>query len=383
LSALLQFVERPGLIDLGWGHPLRSALPVQSWTAAGEAALRAYSWRALTYGYAAGPAPLVEWICDRLGQTDGRAPQPAEVFVTAGASQALELVSGVLTRPGDTTLVDSPTYHLALRILADRDVRIVSAPTDGGGIDIEATAALLHRLRGAGRRVPLLYLVPTFGNPTGASLPAPRRWALVEMAAAAGMTILEDDTYRELTYDGPAPPSLWSLAEGRGVIRVGSFSKTVGPGLRLGWLTADPDMVRTLAGRGFIDSGGGLNHATALTMAVFAASGRYAEHVQVMRRVYQDNRGALVAALLDELPALDVPVPGGGWFIWLRLPDGLSATDLLPNAEAHGVSFLTGSRFYAHPAGDDHIRLSFSMYEPDTLAEGARRLGQALAAAGI
>jgi len=387
---LLQLVERPGLIDLGWGHPLRSVLPVESWAEAGVRALRTYSWQALTYGYAAGPAPLVEWLCDRLGRTDGRAPQPAEVFVTAGASQALELVSGVLTRPGDTVVVDSPTYHLALRILADRDVTIVGAPADEAGIDPDGTGALLRRLRTEGRRVPLLYLVPTFGNPTGASVPAPRRRALVDAVAGSGTTIVEDDTYRELAYDEPAPPSLWSLASGTGVIRVGSFSKTVGPGLRLGWLTADPAVVRTLAGRGFIDSGGGLNHATALTMAVFGASGRYAEHVAAIRQAYRRNRDALVAALRTELTtlrtelaALPVPVPGGGWFIWLRLPPGMSAADLLTTAEAHGMSFLTGGRFYAGPGGEDHVRLSYSMYEPDLLAEGARRLGQAFAATHI
>jgi 2-aminoadipate transaminase len=378
----IQYVERPGLIDLGWGHPLPSALPVEPWIAAAATALRAYSWQSLTYGYAAGPGPLVEWIGDRLGRTDGRAPQAAEVFVTAGASQALELVSGVLTKPGDTVVVDSPTYHLALRVLADRDVRIVSAPTDGDGIEPSATGALLHRVR-----APLLYLVPTFSNPTGASVPPQRRRALVDVAAATGTTIVEDDTYRELAYDGPAPPSLWSIAPGSGVIRLGSFSKTVGPGLRLGWLTAEPGFVRTLAGRGFIDSGGGLNHTTAFTMAAFGACGGYADHVRAIQQVYRRNRDALVAALRTELPALQVPVPNGGWFVWLRLPPGISATDLLAKAEARSVSFLTGSRFYAGSADDRHIRLSFSMYEPDLLAEAAHRLGralrQALAAAGL
>jgi 2-aminoadipate transaminase len=174
------------------------------------------------------------------------------------------------------------------------------------------------------------------------------------------------------------------MAPGSGVIRLGSFSKTVGPGLRLGWLTAEPSFVRTLAGRGFIDSGGGLNHTTAFTMAAFGASGGYADHVRAIKEVYRRNRDVLVAALRTELPAVHVPVPNGGWFLWLRLPSGVSATDLLAKAEARSVSFLTGSRFYVPPvSGGDHIRLSFSMYEPDLLAEAARRLGQALAATGL
>ncbi len=370
----LQYVDRPGIIDLGWGHPMPSALPVDAWRASQEEALREYSWQALTYGYEAGPGPLVEWLCERLGETDPRAPAPDEVFVTAGASQGIELVSTVLTRPGDAVVVDSPTYHLALRILADRDVELIGAPADDDGIDPHATGALLRRLHRASRRVPLLYLVPTFANPTGRSLPDPRRRELVEVARDTGTTIVEDDTYRELAYDGPAPPSLWSIDPAGGVVRLGSFAKSVGPGLRLGWLTATPAFVRTLTRRGFVDSGGGLNHATALAMAVMGRSGRFAGHVEAIRTRYRAQRDALVAALRTELPALVVTPPHGGWFLWLRLPDGMSATALLAAAERHGVSFLPGNRFYAQPAGDDRLRLSYSMVEPAALAEAARRL---------
>ena len=375
----IQYVERAGLIDLGWGHPAPSALPVRLWHDCQQEALRRFSWRALTYGYAAGPGALVEWLCDRLGGIDARAPVPAEVFVTAGASQAIELVSTLLTRPGDCVVVDSPTYHLALRILADREVELVGAPADEAGIDPRATGDLLRRLNANGRRVPLLYLVPTFANPTGRSLPAVRRRELVEVARDAGTVIVEDDAYRELVYDGMAPPSLWSLASGRGVIRVGSFSKTVGPGLRLGWINAEPEIVRALVGRGFVDSVGGLNHATALAMAVMGSSGGYDQHVRAMRATYRDQRDALVAALCAELPGLEVAAPPGGWFLWLRLPSGMPATRLLAGAERHSVSFLPGTLFYPQPAGDDYFRLSFSMYGPVELVQAAQRLGRAYA----
>lgn len=376
---ITQYVEQTGVIDLGWGHPVPSALPVEYWRASQEDMLRAFSWQALTYGYAAGPGPLIEWLCGHLGTTDAGAPSPAEMFVTAGASQALELVSTLLTRPGDVVIVDSPTYHLALRIFADRDVELVGAPTDDAGIDPQATGELLRRLGGEGRRVPLLYLVPTFANPTGSSLPEVRRSELIEVAQRAGTTIVEDDAYRELVYDGTALASLWSIASGRGVIRIGSFSKTVGPGLRLGWITASLDIVRMLIDRGFVDSGGGLNHATALTMATMGSSGRYAEHVQRIRAVYRRHRDALVAALHEHVPSVKVTAPRGGWFLWLRLPDGVHAADLLTSAMNHSVAFLPGSRFYTRPVMDDHIRLSFSMFEPTVLAEAARRVGLALA----
>jgi DNA-binding transcriptional MocR family regulator len=383
LPRTIQYLERPGIIDLGWGHPVPSALPVGDWRVCQGEALRRYSWRALTYGYTAGPRPLVEWLCAHLGAVDARAPAPEEVFVTAGASQALELVSTLLARRGDVVLVDSPTYHLGLRILADHGVELVDAPADAAGIDPVATGALLRELSARGRRVPLLYLVPTFANPTGRSLPVTRRRELVEVARQAGTVIVEDDAYRELGYDGAAaPPSLWSLAAGRGVIRVGSIAKTVGPGLRLGWITADEGLVGRLSERGFVDSGGGLNHTTALVLAVMGCTGRYAAHVQAIRAVYRRQRDALVAALRAEIPTVSVLAPSGGWFLWLRLPDGMTATELLAHAEPHGASFLPGHRFYPGPATDDHARLSFSMYEPEVLQQAAHRLGAAVRSVG-
>jgi DNA-binding transcriptional MocR family regulator len=152
-----------------------------------------------------------------MGHTDGRAPDGSELFVTAGASHALDLVSAVLLRPDDTVVVDSPTYHLALRIIADHVRNIVPAPTDQDGIDPGGTGRLVRRLHGEGRRVPMLYLVPTFGNPSGQCLSLQRRTELVRMAQRTGTIVVEDDTYRELAYDGTPPLSLWSIAEGDGL----------------------------------------------------------------------------------------------------------------------------------------------------------------------
>jgi DNA-binding transcriptional MocR family regulator len=347
---ILQFVARPGILDLGWGHPRPELLPVAEWRAATAAMLDTVGWPALTYGYAAGPGPLVEWLAARNG-TD-----PAGIFVTAGASQALTLLCQLLTEPGDTVLVDTPTYHLALRIFRDHGLRLAT-PRDLSGAGVAK----------------FLYTVPTFGNPTGRSLSADARISLVRAAQRSGVPVVEDDTYRELVYDGTAPPSLWELSGGDGVIRVGSFAKTVGPGLRLGWIDAGSELVRRLVGLGYVDSGGGVNHATAFTMATFAASGEYEGHLARLRAAYREQRDALAGQL-------GVPGPAGGWFLWLRLPAGRTGSALLPVAEAHGVSFVEGSRFTVDGSGDDHIRLSFSMLPPAELAEAARRLQSALAA---
>lgn len=375
----IQYVERPGIIDLGWGHPDPDSLPTQEWAEANAAALRRYGWKALTYGAGAGPGPLIEWLCDRTAATDAARPEPGEVFVTAGVSHGLDLVAGVLAGPGDVVLVDSPTYHLALRILADHGVELRAAPADGDGILPAQTGELVARLCRDGRRVALLYLVPTFGNPTGASLPAQRRRELVEVAGRTGVPIVEDDTYRELSYSGAAPPSLWSGAgeAGAQVIRLGSFSKSVAPGLRLGWLTAEPPFVRRLVDRGYVDSGGGVNHSVALAMASFGASGRYERHVHAVRELYRRRRDVLVEAVRDEIDGARFVVPDGGWFLWLTLPSTVDTRRLLVPAERAGVSYVPGYRFFVDPPSTvDQLRLSYSMLPPAQLAEGARRLGR-------
>ncbi|XVU24532.1 PLP-dependent aminotransferase family protein [Actinoplanes sp. CA-054009] len=365
---LLQFVYRAGILDLGWGHPRPELLPVEPWAAAGAAAAREFGWRQLTYGRGVGPGPLIDWLAGRAD-----AGTAAQTFVTAGASHGLALVAEVLTRPGDVALVDAPTYHLALRVLADRGLELVPAPADADGIRPDALAGRLRELRDGGRRVPILYLVPTFANPTGRSLPGERRRALVELARRNDLMIVEDDTYRELSYAAEAPPSLWRLADGVGVIRLGSFSKVVAPGLRLGWVNAAPEVVGRLADLGYVDSGGGVNHSVALTMAVFGASGAYDRHLAMIRERYAAQRDALVGGLDG------VESPDGGWFLWMRTPEGVHAEDLLVAAERRGTSFVPGTRF--HVGGRDgagFVRLSFSHLPPADLAEAARRLTAAM-----
>jgi 2-aminoadipate transaminase len=376
---ILQFIERAGVLDLGWGHPRPDLLPVRRWHEATRAALDVYGWQALTYGHPTGPQPMVDWLAEHLGTVDATTASPAELFVTAGASHALALCATVLAEPGDVALVDVPTYHFALRILRDRGLRLVPVPRDELGVDAGALGGLVHRLRRDGQRVALLYLVPTFGNPTGQSLPEPRRTELVRFARAAGVPIVEDDTYRELGYEGGSPASLWSADPAGPVVRVGSFSKTVAPGLRLGFVQAGAHVVDRLAEIGYVDSGGGLNHSVALAMAEFARSGAYAEHVARIRAAYRSQRDALVDGLRAAVPGLDVPSPAGGWFLWLPLPTGMTAECLLAVAERNGVSFVEGTHFHPDPdAGHGHIRLSFSLLSPAELADAADRLGAAI-----
>lgn len=377
---LTQYVETPGVIDLAWGHPDPTLLPVKELRAAAERAIDRYGPDILAYGKTEGPPPLIDFICARLRETDLRAPEPAEVVITAGASQGLDLAATLLLSPGDTVLLDVPTYHLAISILADHPVRLEAVASDTDGILPDALASTVARLRTAGQRPRLLYTIPTFHNPTGRNVSLARRRELVAFAGQEGLLIAEDDTYRELSYDGPSPPSLWALDESASVIRIGSFAKSVAPGLRIGYLTAAPEIVTRMATGGLLDSGGGMNHFAATVLAEYAAAGDYARQAERFRSAYRSQRDALLAGLAAHMPdGVTWSRPAGGYFAWVQLPGGITADELEPAAIARGVAFLPAHRFFLDNAGmPNALRLAFSMYPPATLEDAAARLGDAV-----
>jgi len=377
-APVLQIFERPGIIELTWGHPDLALLPVEAMRRAGLAALDRYGPEAMQYGHPAGPGPLLEWLAERIGRQEGRAPALDEIMTTGGISLGLDQLLTCLTAAGDSVLVESPTYHLAVRIMRDHRLNLVPVPADTDGLRVDLLAQTLDRLQAAGTPARALYLVPTFNNPTGRSLAADRRRALVDLAAAHDLVIIEDDVYRELAYDGPAPASLWSIAKPGTVARLGSFSKSLGPGLRLGWLTAGRELVERLINGGLLDSGGGINHYTALVVAELCACGDYDTNLDHLRRSYRERRDVLVSTLRECLPpAYRVNAPGGGFFVWVDLPADVNARALLSAAEAEGVSFIPGASFHLDAAGQSALRLAFSLYPLAQLAEAARRLGAA------
>jgi DNA-binding transcriptional MocR family regulator len=377
--SLTQFRRTPGVIDLAWGHPDPTLLPVDLLRAAAGRAMEKYGHEVLEYGNPAGPPPLIAFICDRLSQTDARAPTPAEVLITSGASQGLDLAASHILQPGDTALVDVPTYHLAMRILRDHPVSLVAVPSDADGILVDELARVVADLRQRGERPRLLYTIATFRNPTGSTLPGQRRAALVAYAAAEGLVIAEDDTYRELAYDGPTPPSLWSL-DPSAVVRIGSFAKSVAPGLRVGYLSATADLVERIAAGGLLDSGGGTTHFAGTVLAEYAASGDYAAQVERFRVAYRSQRDRLLASLAEHLPTgTRWTHPAGGYFIWVDLPDGVRVRAVGDAAVSEGMDFISARAFYVDPdVAPEALRLAFSMHPPDTLAEAAARLGRAI-----
>jgi 2-aminoadipate transaminase len=377
-----QLVIRPGIIELSWGQPDAKLLPAEKIQRAAEVALAEAGADALAYGANAGPGALLAWLRARIERTEGRAVAPQDIVITAGNSEALDQICTLGTRPGDVALVESPTYHLAARILRDHPLELVPVPVDGEGLNVEAVQAALSTLRRAGRSARLLYTIPTFHNPTGVTLSPERRRALVDLAANEGLLIVEDDVYRELAYDAPAAPSLWSLAPAGTVARMGSFAKSLAPGLRLGWITGPTELVQRIVDSGLRDSGGGANHFAAMVTAAFCGLGLYDEHVAGLRAAYRARRDALLSALEAHMPpGATWTRPGGGFFVWVTLPPGAEAGRLLAAAEAAGMSFIPGSNFHLDDRGQNTLRLAFSLFPPEQMAEGARRLGQALRAA--
>lgn len=381
----VQLFLRPGVVELSWGHPDLALLPVSDLSQAAEVALQRHGPLALSYGAEQGPGCLIEQLCARLGRLEGVAPPPQHMMITGGVSQALDMLCTLLTQPGDVVLVESPVYHLALRILRDHGLELVPVPSDDGGLRVDALQEVLTTLQHQGRPARLLYTVPTFNNPTGVTLGVERRRALVALvqrartAGSPGLILLEDDVYHELWYDSPPPPPLYSLAPPGPVVRLGSFSKVLAPGLRLGWMLAEPEIIRRCTGSGLLDSGGGVNHFTAHVVAAFIELGLLDRQVETLRASYRQRRDVLLNSLASHLPeGCRCMHPAGGFFVWLRLPPGVDSAALLPVAESLGVSYVPGARFYAHGDGGPYCRLAFTLVSLEELDQGARRLGSAL-----
>jgi DNA-binding transcriptional MocR family regulator len=369
---------RPGIIELTWGHPDLALFPTEALARAAELALARPDRAALCYGADQGPGSLIEPLCAWLGSREAHVPRPDQVFIAGGLSQGLDLLCTLYTAPGAPILVDAPTYHLALRVFRDHRLELLPVDGDEDGLRPDALADALARLRREGRSPRFLYLVPNFCNPTGVTLPLERRRAVAALAQEAGLMILEDDVYRHLWYDAPPPPPLSDLAPEH-VIRLGSFSKLLAPGLRVGWLIAPPEIVRKCARSGLMDSGGGISHFSAHVVAAFMASGQFNAHVETLRAAYRARRDLFCAALAQHLPAECYwRAPGGGFFVWVRLPEGVDSADLLPRAEAVGVAYVPGTRFYADGRRSEHVRLAFTLLSPDELVEGARCLASVL-----
>ena len=367
---ILALTEQPGVISFAGGLPAPELFDASGLRAAFAAVLSGpAAGRALQYSTTEGDPALRSALAARL--TDrGLATTAEQLLVTSGSQQALTLVATVLLEPGDAVLVEEPSYLAALQAFQLAGAEVVPVPCDDHGLDPDAVAALAAR---HGAR--LLYTVPTFQNPTGRTLPLARRTALVEVAARAGLWVLEDDPYGELRYAGEPEPALASLpgAEDR-VLALSTLSKVAAPGLRIGWVRAPETLRRPLT----VAKQAADLHSSTVDQAAAArwlAVVDLEAHLRVLREAYGARRDALLGGLAAALPPGSVHNrPEGGMFVWARLPDGWDADVLLRRALERDVAFVPGAPFFAGPPDRATLRLSFTAHPPAEIAEGLRRL---------
>jgi DNA-binding transcriptional MocR family regulator len=295
---------------------------------------------------------------------------PARLFITCGASHGLDLILSRYTREGDTVLVEEPTYFHALKILRARHVRILPVPMDEHGLDVEAMEALLVR-----ERPKLLYTIPIHHNPTSATLSPERRSKLIELAHRHDFLIAADEVYQLLTYEGAPPPPLSSWDRER-VLSLGSFSKILAPGVRLGWIEAAPAHLTELARCGVLQSGGGASPFAAAIVESTIETGILDEYLERIRDEYRRRSHTMIRMLEEILPALSFERPRGGFFVWLRLDRDAEA--LLPQAHAEGVGFLPGPRSSIGGGLRDRARLCFTYYDTAEIESAIRRFAKAL-----
>lgn len=308
-----------------------------------------------------------------IAEASGAPVTPEEIMITAGALTAIDIICRALTHPGDVVVVEDPTFYFVAQVIRMSHVELASVPLNSDGIDLDALTALCDLY---GERLKVVYAIPSFQNPTGFT--ATNRAALAELARRRNFAVIEDSTYQLLYYDAPPPPYLKTYDEGGQIVTVGSMSKLVMPGLRHGWIWATPAQIQKF--KAFKDDAG--STFTAEIVGDFIKSGELREQVKYARSLYASRHARMVAAMDRYAPSwLEWSAPGGGFFIWATLPEGLTSTQIETLAAERGVSYMPGRNCYINPPDDRHLRLCFAMQEEDVLEAGVARLSEALNAA--
>ncbi|HET7784820.1 MAG TPA: PLP-dependent aminotransferase family protein [Myxococcales bacterium] len=374
IREILKVTERPDVLSFAGGLPAPEAFPVAAIAQAHADVLAGDGAGALQYGPTEGYRPLRSWVAGRM--TGRGLPACAEqVLITAGAQQGIDLVGKALIDPGDTVVVEEPSYLAALQSFSTCEARFATVPSDGEGMCTDALERVLRQ-----ERPRLIYLVPNFHNPCGTTLPLERRLRIARLAAEYRVTVLEDDPYGELRYRGVELPPIAGLVPGAPVIHLGSFSKTLAPGLRLGYAVADESFIRALTiakQAADLHTGTLSQRAVARLFEIFD----YEAHLRRLRRLYGERLEAMLAALDRSFPRGSAWTrPEGGLFVWVRLPGGIDAQALLADAMRERVAFVPGAPFYPAQPCRETLRLNFSNLPPQLIAEGMARLGACVAA---
>ncbi|MDO8143766.1 MULTISPECIES: PLP-dependent aminotransferase family protein [Isoptericola] len=371
IRALFSVANRPEVVSLAGGMPFIEGLPLDVIGEAMDRLIRTRGTRALQYGSGQGEESLRERITEVVAM-EGVEAHPDDITVTTGSQQALDLVTRIFIDPGDVIVAEAPSYVGALGVFRSYQADVVHVELDADGLVPAALEATLSRLAAEGRRAKMLYTIPNFHNPAGVTMSVERRPQILEICRRHGVLVVEDNPYGLLGFEDDPYPALRSY-DADGVIYLGSFSKTFAPGYRVGFVIA-PHAVReklVLASESAILSP---SNASQLAVETYLDTCDWRAQIKDYREMYRERRDALVGALAEHIPAASWNVPVGGFFVWVKLPEGLDAKSMLPRAVTERVAYVPGTAFYFDGQGSDHMRLSFCFPTPDRIREGVRRL---------
>lgn len=373
---LLKLAERPDVISFAGGLPDPASFPLEAIREVTNRVMEQEGAAALQYGPTAGYTALREWIADRMQHVDGVTLTADQILVTTGGLEAMDLIARTFLNPGDVVLVEAPTYLAALHVFRSYQAEIVDVPMDDQGMQVDILEERLKDLDRRGIRPKLLYTVPTFQNPSGVTLSAERRRRLVDVADRYGIPIFEDPAYAELRFEGEPPPSLVSLNPD-GVLFASTFSKTFGPGIRLGWIAA-PTPVHTQLCQAKQGSDQCSSTLAQRMIYEYGRQGLLEPHIAASIQLYRTKRDQTLDAVSTLFPPnVSWTRPEGGFYLWVTLPEGVDTTEMLEWAIEHEkVAYVAGAPFYAHGQGKNQFRICYSFPDTSHIEEGVRRLSR-------
>jgi len=371
IRELLKIAMLPDIISFAGGLPAPELFPVRDFEEACRHVLREKGHIALQYGPSEGFPPLVEWLCEKMNKY-GVPAEPHNVIVTCGSQQALDLIGKVFIDPGDVVLVEKPTYVGAIQAWNAYQCRFATVPIDDDGmrVDLLEEAIVKHKPK-------FMYVLPNFQNPAGTTLPLERREQLIAIADQYGVPIVEDDPYGELRFEGEDITPIITLHRDN-TLYLGTFSKTLSPGLRIGWIVGPKHVIRRIVQA---KQGADLHTGTFVQMLAHDICSRslLKGHIATIRDTYRERRDVMLAALERYAPeGVTWTRPQGGLFLWARMPEGFSCQDLMDEAIKQKVAFVPGSAFYVDGSGENTMRLNFSNAKPEMIEEGIKRLCTAM-----